>query len=96
MEDTFKHSHIQIDDTVLIGQALKGDKKALENLIKKHQNWIYNVALGMVSDNTEAADITQEVLIKVITKLSTFKRKSSFRTWLYRIVKNHFLNMKRG
>jgi len=39
--------------------------------------------------------VTQEVLIKVITKLSTFKGKSKFRTWLYRIVSNHVLNMKR-
>ena len=43
----------------------------------------------------EAEDATQEVLIKVLTKLSTFEARSSFRTWLYRIVVNHALNIKR-
>lgn len=83
-------------DEVLIKQALEGDKTALENLIKRYQDWIYNMALTFVGNRDEAADITQEVLIKVFTKLSTFKGKSTFKTWLYRIIKNHFLNMKRG
>ncbi|RDY58128.1 RNA polymerase sigma factor [Flagellimonas nanhaiensis] len=85
-----------IPDEALIERALSGDKSALETLIKKHQDWIYNVSLNFVGDAHEAADLTQEVLIKVITKLETFKGKSAFRTWMYRIVKNHFLNMKRG
>ncbi len=96
MKNLFENNNIKVGDNILINQALKGNKTALENLIKKHQNWIYNIALTMVSDNNDAADITQEVLIKFITKLETFKNKSNFRTWLYRIVKNHFLNMKRG
>ncbi|MFK5974834.1 MAG: RNA polymerase sigma factor [Flavobacteriaceae bacterium] len=96
MKNIFDEKNIKIEDNVLIKQALNGDKIALENLIKKHQNWIYTVALTMVSDNNDAADITQEVLIKMITKLDSFKSDSNFRTWLYRIVKNHFLNMKRG
>lgn len=83
-------------DEVLIKHALSGDKSALELLIKKNQDWIFNVALTFVGDRDEAADLTQEVMIKVITKLETFKQKSGFRTWIYRIVKNHFLNMKRG
>jgi RNA polymerase sigma factor (sigma-70 family) len=91
----FNKANIKEDDIVLIGQALSGSKTALENLIKKHQNWIYNVALSMVGNNNEAADLTQEVLIKIITKLNTFKQESDFRTWMYRIVKNHFLNMER-
>jgi len=95
MEHLFKENLIYEEDNELINQALKGNKIALENLIKKHQNFIYNVALTMVSDHNDAADITQEVLIKLITKLGTFKNNSNFRTWLYRIVKNHFLNMKR-
>ncbi|WP_142784128.1 RNA polymerase sigma factor [Changchengzhania lutea] len=83
-------------DTILIEKSLTGNKEALENLIKKHQDWIYNIALTFVGDKDEAADLTQEVLIKIVTKLDSFKQKSSFKTWVYRIVKNHFLNMKRG
>ncbi|WP_420398939.1 RNA polymerase sigma factor [Flagellimonas sp.] len=85
-----------ISEEKLISKALSGDKASLELLITRNQDWIYNVALTFVGDADEAADLTQEVLIKVITKLDTFEQRSSFRTWMYRILKNHFLNMKRG
>ena len=58
MKSLFEDNNIKEEDNILINQALKGNKTALENLIKKHQNWIYNVALAMVSDNNDAADIT--------------------------------------
>jgi RNA polymerase sigma factor (sigma-70 family) len=80
---------------LLIDSALKGDKNALEELIRCHQDWIYNIALRMVWNPQDAEDVTQEVLIKILTKLSTFKGKSSFRTWVYRIVANHVINMKK-
>ncbi len=85
-----------MNDQTLITQSLKGDAKALEDLIKKHQDWIFNVALNFTGDRTLAADLSQEVLIKVVTKLSSFKLESTFKTWVYRIIKNHFLNMKRA
>ncbi|AUP79045.1 RNA polymerase sigma factor [Flavivirga eckloniae] len=87
---------ISTSDATLIEESLAGNKKALENLIKKHQDWIYNIALTFVGDKDESADLTQEVLIKIVTKLESFKQKSHFKTWVYRIIKNHFLNMKRG
>jgi RNA polymerase sigma factor (sigma-70 family) len=83
-------------DEQLIKSALEGNKKALEDLIYRHQAWIYNIALRMVFYPQEAEDITQEVLIKIITKLSTFRKESSFRTWAYRIVINQVLNMKKS
>lgn len=89
-------TNIYMDDDKLVKLSLSGNKKALENLIKKHQVWIYNIAISFTGDSHEAADLTQEVLIKVVTKLDSYQRKSTFRTWVYRIVKNHFLNMKRG
>lgn len=84
------------DDAILIDKSVSGNKNALEELIKKHQDWVFNVALSFVAEYNDATDITQEVLIKIITKLSTFKKESDFRTWVYRIIKNHFLNMKRS
>jgi RNA polymerase sigma factor (sigma-70 family) len=82
-------------DCDLVTQALSGDRVALENLIHRHQPWIYNVAFRMVMVPQDAEDVTQEVLIKVLTKLSTFDRaKAAFRTWLYRIVANHVINMR--
>lgn len=89
-------NNLDTSDSILIEQSLAGNKQALEDLIKKYQDWIFNIALTFVGDKDEAADLTQEVLIKIVTKLGSFKQESSFKTWIYRIVKNYFLNMKRG
>src|SRR5439155_17017389 len=82
-------------DAELVEQAKNGDRAALETLVLRHQAWIYNIAVRMVFSPHDAEEVTQEVLVKVITKLSTFKGESNFRTWLYRIAANHVLNMKR-
>src|SRR4051812_11710406 len=82
-------------DAELVEQARNGDRAAIEKLVLRHQAWVYNIAVRMVFQLQDAEEVTQEVLVKVITKLSTFKGKSSFRTWLYRIAANHVLNMKR-
>lgn len=82
-------------DRVLVESAVAGDKKSLEQLIMRHQAWIYNISLRMVWDPVDAEDVTQETLIKIITKLSTFRQESSFRTWAYRIAANHVINMKK-
>ncbi len=83
------------NDQELIKMAVEGSKKALEDLLKKHQPFIYNIAWKMVQVPSDAEDITQEVMIKAVTNLSKFEGKSEFRTWLYRIVVNHFLQMQR-
>lgn len=83
----------QSQELVLL--ANKGNKAALDQLIRLHQPFIYNVAWKFTNDQDEAKDLTQEVLIKIITKLSTFQGKSSFRTWAYRILVNRFLETKR-
>jgi RNA polymerase sigma factor (sigma-70 family) len=83
-------------DQELVQMAKEGSRAALEELIVRHQTWIYNLALRMVHRPEDAKDATQEVLIKLLTRLSTFEGRSSLRTWLYRIAINHLLNMKRG
>jgi RNA polymerase sigma factor (sigma-70 family) len=85
-----------VDDLALVSRIREGDRDALEMLVMRHQAWIYNIVLRMVYHPQDAEDVTQEVLIKLLTKLSTFEGRSSFRTWLYRIVVNHVLNMKRA
>lgn len=84
-----------MEDNELISRAIEGDRTALENLLERHRDRIFNVALSFVAHREDAADITQEVLIKIMTKLSSFRQESDFKTWVYRIIKNHFLNMKR-
>src|ERR1700747_3005490 len=84
------------EDQELMLRARSGDRQALEDLIERHQAWIYNIAVRMVYHPQDAEDATQEILVKVVTRLSSFEGRSSFRTWLYRVVFNHLLNMKRG
>ncbi|MCE5211958.1 MAG: RNA polymerase sigma factor [Deltaproteobacteria bacterium] len=82
-------------DIGYIERALDGDAAALESLVLRHQSWIFNIALNMTGDIQHAEDVTQEILIKMISKLSSYDpQKAAFRTWLYRIVANHVINMK--
>src|SRR5213594_1227078 len=83
-------------DRALVERASAGERQALEDLVRRHQAWIYNIAIRMLAHPQDAEDATQEVLIKALTRLSSFEGRSSFRTWLYRIVVNHVLNTKRG
>jgi RNA polymerase sigma factor (sigma-70 family) len=88
-------AEVDLADAELVERAKNGDRAALEKLVLRHQAWIYNIAVRMVFRPQDAEEVTQEVLIKVITKLSTFQGKSQFRTWLYRIAAHHVLNMRR-
>jgi RNA polymerase sigma factor (sigma-70 family) len=90
----FSETYNSKDEMLLVKAAQNGSQNALEKLVKLHQRFIYNVALKFVRDPDAAADLSQEVLIKMITKLGQFKGKSSFRTWLYKIVVTHFINTK--
>lgn len=82
-------------DVKYIKSTLKGDTKSLNLLIMNHQAYIYNVAWKMTGNIEEAKDLSQEVLIKIISNLGKFKFKSSFRTWAYRITFNHFINERK-
>ena len=95
MTDFLSNNYTDYEDTELVHLSIDGDKKALQTLIIRHQLFVYNLALKMVGNTADAEDITQEVFIKVITALSKFEGKSKFRTWLYRITVNHFLNNKK-
>lgn len=84
------------DDRRLIEGILGGSRADLEKLVFRHQAWIYNIAFKMVADPADAEDVTQEILIKIVTKLSSYDPlNGAFRTWVYRIVANHVINMRR-
>jgi RNA polymerase sigma factor (sigma-70 family) len=95
MENPFHLTYTDQADADLVALATQGDKKALESLITRHQIFVYNLALKMTRQPEDAEDLTQEVFIKAITALGKFKGKSSFRTWMYRITVNHFLNTRK-
>jgi RNA polymerase sigma factor (sigma-70 family) len=85
-----------IPDEELVAKAQAGDRDSLEGLVRRHQAWVFNIATRMVWRRDLAEDATQEILIKLVTKLSTFKAESQFRTWLYRIAVNHLLNLRKS
>ena len=95
MTDFFSNNYTDFEDTKLVQLSIDGDKKALQALIVRHQLFVYNLALKMSGNVQDAEDLTQEVFIKIITALGKFEGKSKFRTWLYRITVNHFLNNKK-
>ena len=85
-------ANINIDDSVLVQQAQMGDTTAMERLILKYQNRIYNVILKMCGNPDDAAELAQEAFVKVIESIDKFQGKSSFYTWLFRIAVNLTLN----
>lgn len=83
---------MNIDDDRLIEQCRQGDSAAIERLVLKYQNRIYNVVLKICADPDDAAELTQETFVKVIENLGKFEGRSSFYTWAFRIAVNLTLN----
>lgn len=80
----------------LVEAAKEGDRKALEDLILEIQNKIYGLSLRMLYNPSDAEDAAQEILLKIITRLSTFRGESAFTTWMYRVAVNHLLTLRRN
>lgn len=80
---------------MLVSMANDGDKNALEKLIVQIQDKIYGLALRMLYHPSDAEDASQEILLKIVTHLGTFRGESSFSTWMYRVAANHLLTMRK-
>ena len=80
---------------VLVDKATAGDKKALETLVTSVQDIVFNLSLRMLGTFTDAEDATQDILLKMITHLSSFRGDSSFTTWVFSIAANHLKNYKK-
>jgi RNA polymerase sigma factor (sigma-70 family) len=85
-------SHAALDALALRAQA--GDRSALEDLVRSLQDPLFRLSVRFLSQREQARDATQEILILVITKLSTFRGESSVFTWAYRVACNHLLQLK--
>lgn len=66
----------------LVEKATAGDKKALETLVAEVQNLVFNLSLRMLGTFADAEDATQDILLKMITHLSSFRGESAFTTWV--------------
>ena len=80
--------NIGIKDEHLVQRYIRGDNQALEKLIRKYQNRIYNVILKICANPDDAAELTQETFVKVIENISKFQGRSGFYTWAFRIAVN--------
>jgi RNA polymerase sigma factor (sigma-70 family) len=79
----------------LVERAKMGDKAVLEEIVRGIQDKIYGMAIRMLFIPADAEDATQEILVKVITHLGTFKGESRFETWVYSIASNHLLTTRK-
>ncbi len=79
----------------LIDQATAGDKQALETLLGGVQDLVFNLSLRMLGTFPDAEDASQDILLKVMTHLSSFKKESSFSTWVFAIAVNHLKTYKK-
>ena len=77
-----------------VKKAQQGDAAALEALIVEIQGKVYGLALRMLWHPEDAKDATQEILLRVVTHLASFRGESSFSTWVYRIAANHLLTWR--
>lgn len=80
----------------LIDKAVSGDKQALETLLSGIQDTVFNLSLRMLGTPADAEDASQEILIRIMTNLASFKGESKFSTWVYRISVNFLLNYKKS
>ncbi|MCP4537556.1 MAG: sigma-70 family RNA polymerase sigma factor [Chloroflexi bacterium] len=79
-------------DAELVAKARQGDEAAFEQLVRKHQRYVFNVAYRVLGDYAEAEDMTQEAFVRAWRGLPGFRGQAQFTTWLYRIVHNLCLN----
>jgi RNA polymerase sigma factor (sigma-70 family) len=80
----------------LARQALEGDRDALDRLVRALQGDVYGLALRMLWNREDAEDATQEILVRIVTRLSQFRFESRLRTWAYRLATNYILDVKKS
>ncbi len=93
LTSTYPHDR---NDADCVQAAVRGERAALEELVRRHQGFIYSLAQRMLYSPDDAADATQEILIQIATSLASFRGESQFRTWAYRIAVRHLMARKKG
>jgi RNA polymerase sigma factor (sigma-70 family) len=78
-----------------VARANSGDRAALESIVRAVQKDIYRLAIRFLWHPQDAEDATQEILIRVITGLGSFRGESGFRTWVYRVASNALLTLRK-
>ncbi len=84
------------ETNALIEKAVLGNQKALELLLSEIQDMVFNLSLRMLGTVQDAEDAAQEIFVKVMTSLSSFRHESSFSTWVFRIAVNHLRDYRKN
>ena len=72
----------------LVKRAQAGDPEALSALVQSQQTYVYSIAMSLMHNPADAADMTQEAFIRLLRSLGTYRAETKFTTWLYRLVTN--------
>jgi RNA polymerase sigma factor (sigma-70 family) len=88
-----------VDDEELLRLARaagEGDSAALERVVASVRDDVYRLALRMLWHADDAEDATQEALIRIMTRIGSYRGEAAFRTWAYRVAANHILNWRQS
>jgi RNA polymerase sigma-70 factor (ECF subfamily) len=80
--------HAALSDGVLVVRARDGDRKALEELVRRHHSEVHRLASHILRDPEDASDAAQEALEKVCSRIGQYRGEARFSTWLHRVVVN--------
>lgn len=78
----------QDDELALVERHRQGDPSAFEEIFTRYQGMVYNLALRMSGNREEAADLSQDVFLRVYRHVGRFKGRSTLKTWIYRVALN--------
>lgn len=82
-------------DAELARGAASGHRASFEELVRRHQGTVYRICLRILRDEGEAADAAQEAFLKAFRNLASYDPSRAFAPWLYRIARNHSLDVAR-
>src|SRR5437588_6836225 len=95
MKVTYYNTKNLLSDEDIVGRIIKGEKHLYENLMRKYNSRLFRIAMSIINDDMEAEDIMQTAYINAYLQLPAFNQKSSFGTWLTRILINESLLHKK-
>jgi RNA polymerase sigma-70 factor (ECF subfamily) len=78
-------SQAELSDEALLEQARQGNLEALETLVSRYEQPVYNLAMRLLRHEQDAEDVMQQTFLSLVENLDSFRGESSFRTWLYRV-----------
>jgi RNA polymerase sigma-70 factor (ECF subfamily) len=83
------------EESCLLDGLKAGEEWAYESLLSHFQQPVYSLVNRLIDDHNEAADVTQDVFLKVFRNIRSFRGQSSLKTWIYRIAVNEAHNRRR-